>query len=862
LSLLALAAGAWVGAALVVTTPGRALGHEDDVVAPRLLGEGLARWPSEADAAPYEVLVPVVVHVRDDGTVSEVELERGASPAVDAAALAAARAWRFVPARRGGRVVASKVRGVVRFGRPARSVGASGASGASALRRPGAVPDASARLAPGAAAPEAPSAGPAAEAGASAAEAGAPAAEAGAPAAEAVAPTVRPATEARPVAPRPVEAAAAAPAADAAAREVRVVGEAPARSASAVTRGREVIGAAPHRTGGDVLRLVPGMTVTQHGGEGKAQQVFYRGFDAVHGQDVEFWVAGAPANDVSNVHGQGYADLHFVMPEVVASVRAQPGPYDVRQGDFAVAGTVRLGLGYGEPGVTAKAQAGSFGSRRYFLAYHPAAAGAETFAAVETYATDGFGPARAARRHAAVAQARVSLGGGASLVAMASAYATRFDSAGVVRARDVESGALDRFATYDPGQGGHSARAQAVLELSRESERERWSFAPFFVARSLGLRSNFTGRLVDPVGGDLVAQTNDATTFGATASYRRALALVSPRDAVEAGAYARVDRVRQSQGRAARREVDAAVEASDVAGYVDAELRPARRVALRGGARLEGLAYVARDRLAGGAPAPRAAQGANLGKKATADVTLAGGLHALASYGEGFRSPQARSLADGERAPFVRVRSAEAGARYRDGRGFEASVAGFYTAVASDLVFDPAAARNEPAPGTRRVGVAGEYVARARPDLVTSVAVTYARATFAAAGGGYARGELVPYAPQAVVRGDVAYEPELGRPFGRRAAGHLGAGFTYFDARPLPYGEWGRGALVVDARASARVGPVEAGVDLYNAFDAAWYDGEFVYASNFGRGAADLVPARHVTAGPPFTALATLALYL
>src|SRR5690606_3351870 len=107
---------------------------------------------------------------------------------------------------------------------------------------------------------------------------------------------------------------------------------------------------------------VPGAFVTQHSGEGKAHQIFFRGFDALHGQDIEFWVGGAPVNEVSNVHGQGYADLHFVMPEVVRQVRAWGGPFDPRQGDFAVAGSMAFELGYGEPGATLAGSVGSFGT--------------------------------------------------------------------------------------------------------------------------------------------------------------------------------------------------------------------------------------------------------------------------------------------------------------------------------------------------------------------------------------------------------------------------------------------------------------------------------------------------------------------
>ena len=104
--------------------------------------------------------------------------------------------------------------------------------------------------------------------------------------------------------------------------QVEVTGQRKVKSASTRAIGRDVLEAAPQRTGSDLLRTVPGVFLSQHSGEGKAHQIFLRGFDAVHGQDVELWVGGAPVNDVSNIHGQGYADLHFVIPEVVQGRRA------------------------------------------------------------------------------------------------------------------------------------------------------------------------------------------------------------------------------------------------------------------------------------------------------------------------------------------------------------------------------------------------------------------------------------------------------------------------------------------------------------------------------------------------------------
>src|SRR5262249_25463672 len=125
------------------------------------------------------------------------------------------------------------------------------------------------------------------------------------PAKQPEAPPPPPAVKAAAVAPPP---AARTPEATTA---VDVRGERPlTRTASETVVERPVLQAAPHRTAGDLVLTVPGLYITQHSGEGKAYQIFYRGFDAVHGQDLEIWAGGAPVNDVSNIHGQGYADLH------------------------------------------------------------------------------------------------------------------------------------------------------------------------------------------------------------------------------------------------------------------------------------------------------------------------------------------------------------------------------------------------------------------------------------------------------------------------------------------------------------------------------------------------------------------------
>ncbi len=98
----------------------------------------------------------------------------------------------------------------------------------------------------------------------------------------------------------------------------------------------------PRESSQELLRLTPGLFIAQHAGGGKAEQIFLRGFDADHGTDVAISVDGVPVNMVSHAHGQGYADLHWLIPEVVEGVDVHKGPYDAQDGDLATAGAVAL----------------------------------------------------------------------------------------------------------------------------------------------------------------------------------------------------------------------------------------------------------------------------------------------------------------------------------------------------------------------------------------------------------------------------------------------------------------------------------------------------------------------------------------
>ena len=620
-----------------------------------------------------------------------------------------------------------------------------------------------------------------------------------------------------------------------------------------------------------MLTRAPGVYVSRPEGDAVAHEIYLRGFNAAHGQDIEFTVGGAPINQISHLHGQGYADLNFILPEVVRSIRVTEGVYDPHQGDFAVAGSARFDLGAADRGTLLRASYGMFNAARAVALVAPPGERRETFLAGEYARSDGFGDNRASSRAAAMGQYARELAGGAVLRALAFTYAARFDSAGVVREDDLARG-RDFFATYDTRQGGFSSRHGAVVELSLPRGRDRTSLSAFVSLRALRVRENFTGFLLDPRG-DRFEQTYDAVTAGLTASHRASFTLFGRAHAWEVGLSARHDvtaqamrRLRSADDAAYATPVDADVNATDVGLFVDLDLRVLPRVSLRGGVRADALAYQIDDRVSRDSTSPgaaprgrRDAQGLQLGPRATVDADLGAGFSVTAAYGKGFRSPQALTLGEGESAPFAVVHAGDVGGRFRRWFG-SAGVTLFATHVDRDLVFVPELGTNvvnEMSAATTRLGVAA--LVRATPIRGVEVVVsgTWARATYDASG------LLVPYVPPLVGRLDVAFSREVARLFDNALTVSAGLGATAVGERPLPFSERSPAWLVLDAGASARLGPVELGLSARNLTDARWRDGVFAYPSDFTPGpGGSVVPVQHFTAGRPLTILSSVTLYL
>ena len=643
----------------------------------------------------------------------------------------------------------------------------------------------------------------------------------------------------------------------------------PARSASDFTFTFDALRTDVPAAGGTaatLLRRAPGLYISQHSGVGKAHQIFLRGFDAVHGQDIEIHVGGIPINEVSHIHSQGYADLHFLLPEAVSRLRVLEGAQDPRQGDFATAGSLAFDLGMHARGLLARLSLGSYGNQRAVVGWAPKGEPEETFVLAELAKGDGFGSNRAWRRGSLLGQWLLDLPRDFALRLLVSSYTARFDSAGVLREDDLAAGRVSFFDTYDPNQGGASSRHQALLELRHRGRRWQSALATYFVLRDLRLRHDFTGFVTD-ARGDGLEQDNRSLTFGGSAHTKRRFSLFGRRPRFELGLRWRHDRIEQGQRRVRRvdtvayqSDVDANLAITDLALYGDLELPLwPRYLLLRGGLRAEAQAYRIDDQLGnGGAGSRREAFGFFLGPKVTLEARLWPGLRVFLGYGRGFRSPQALSLGQGERAPFAEVDSGEVGLELRSwwadhGARLRATATGFYTYVGDDLIFDHSIGRNLFIGAAERVGVAWLLVLRPWRWLQLTHSGTAVRATHAESGA------ALPYAPTLVLRSDLDAQHRLFTLGGHSLRAFGGLGYTVLGARPLPYGERSHPIHLIDLQAGLEWHDLSLSLQVVNLTDTRWRDGEFVYASSFKAGStASEVAMRHFTAGRPLTVQSTL----
>jgi iron complex outermembrane recepter protein len=843
--------------------------NAQEVKAPVVLQHVDAVYPPSALKERKHADVVLTVTVDTDGHVSKVDVLESAAPDLDEAAIVAVRQWTFVPALRNGKPLASRIRIPFHFAPPAPPP---------ELVAP---PPAEAELPSTTAVPQLTSPGPAA-------------------------PPPSPAPS------LPADAAASLPPAPAPEEEVHVRGRAPPPNVGASDFNLRVgaLANVPRANATELLKLAPGILLTNEGGEGHAEQVFLRGFDAREGQDIEFTVGGVPINESGNLHGNGYADTHFIIPELVERLRVVEGPFDPRQGNYAVAGSADYELGLEKRGLTAKYTTGSNDTQRALLLWGPSGESQHTFGGAEVYSTDGFGQNRDAQRGAVMGQYEGTVGSRGTYRVAAQGYATHFHSAGLIRQDDYQAGRIGFYDSYDLStfareqvpEGGDASRFSVAADIETRSGDTTLTQQVFVIKRDMRLLENFTGFLLDvqePLQtvhdqrGDMIDLDVHEVTVGARGAARVHARALGQTQELEFGYYARADdaagtqqRLEAATGVPYLTETNLDSKLGDLGLYADANLRAARWLNLRGGARADALTYDVLDNCAAQSVAhpsttnppidqscltqqdmgrprePNQQTGtSSIAVLPRASLILGPFAHLIvsASYGKGVRSIDPSYVTQDVKTPFASVVAYEGGVSYAAETKDVSVVARsifFETAVDRDYIFDQAVGRNVLGVGTRRVGWVGA-LRLTGSFFDESANVTLVRATYDDTH------LLLSYIPGVVFRSDTAIFDELPvRLLGSAVKGTLSCGVTYVGQRPLPYGQNSEDTFTIDASGTLAWKAFEVGVIVTNLLGTQYRLGEYNFASDFRSTSQPptLVPERMFSAGAPRQIFATFGI--
>jgi outer membrane receptor protein involved in Fe transport len=268
---------------------------------------------------------------------------------------------------------------------------------------------------------------------------------------------------------------------------------------------------------GELLEVTPGLIVSQHSGEGKANQFYLRGFNLDHGTDLRTTVDGMIVNQRSHGHGQGWTDLNFLIPELAERLDYKKGPYSAEEGDFASAGAVSVRYSDKLPNGLLSLGVGENGYRRGLVAASPSLGSGSLLYALEVFHNDGpFTKGDNYRKLNGVLRYSQDLGEGRfNITAMG--YDAKWNATDQIPLRAVQAGTLDRFSSIDPTDGGQAHRYSLSSAWRRDTEDTTTEVNAFIIDWKLNLFSNFTYFLDDPVNGDQFNQPDHRVTSGLNA---------------------------------------------------------------------------------------------------------------------------------------------------------------------------------------------------------------------------------------------------------------------------------------------------------------------------------------------------------
>ncbi|MBR1123442.1 TonB-dependent receptor [Bradyrhizobium lablabi] len=635
-------------------------------------------------------------------------------------------------------------------------------------------------------------------------------------------------------------------------------------AASAMRISGAEVNAIPFARPGEALEAVPGLIVTQHSGEGKANQYFLRGFNLDHGTDLSIKVDGMPVNMPTHGHGQGYADINFMIPELIQSVNVRKGPYFADVGDFGSAGSLSIDYINRLSKNVVETTNGGFGYHRG-LAMGSTAVGAGTLlAAIEgvTYNGPWVVPDDVRKINGVLRYSQGTATDGFTVTGMA--YSNAWNSTDQVAQRAIDQNIIGRFGTLDPTDGGVSSRFSLSGNFAYSSEYGQSKLSAYVIRSDLQLYNNFTYFLEDPVNGDQFNQLDRRTVGGFDARHAFDWRLGGLETQTRVGLQSRYDDIHVGLFKTQQRNWlstvrEDRVQEGNVGVWTDSTTRWTDWLRTTVGIREDVFAGRVLSDLpenSGNAQASITSPKAGIVLGPWVKTEFYG------NYGYGLHSNDIRGatitvdpndrVTPADRVPLlVRSRGGEVGIRTKAIDGLTSSVAVFVLDFDSELLFVGDAGTTEASRPSRRVGV--EWTNKYKPLswLTFDLDVAYTRARFTDFD---PAGDRIPGAPAWIGSAAITFGEETGW-FGALKG-------RYFGPRPLIEDDSVRSlsSLIFNARAGYRFdNGLRVQFDVLNLFNAKTNQIEYYYLSRLPGEPIDGVADRHVHPAEPLTVRLTLA---
>ncbi|OAV43672.1 TonB-dependent receptor plug domain-containing protein [Lewinella sp. 4G2] len=600
----------------------------------------------------------------------------------------------------------------------------------------------------------------------------------------------------------------------------------------------------------EVLRSVPGLVIGQHAGGGKAEQIFLRGFDVDHGTDVAISVDGLPVNMVSHAHGQGYADLHFIIPETIEKIDFGKGPYYADVGNFNTAGYVNFALKERLESSSAGIEYGSFNTRRLTSLIDVLSSDNHNAYLATAYTlTDGpFDSSQHFSRFNVMGKYTGVLRDKSKVSLLASHFTSKWDASGQIPVRAVESGLIGRFGAIDDTEGGYTSRTNVAVNYNKVVDRNTFVKTSAFYSRyDFELFSNFTFFLEDPVNGDQIRQREERDIFGLSTELNKAVYVADRELLIKSGVGLRYDNsddnglantINRTTERSFVQQGD--IDESNLFGYVNGEMEFGNLL-INTGLRFDYFQFNYVDGLATlydrqEQTASRVSPKLNFMYNANNELQL------FLKTGIGFHSNDTRVVLDNSADDILPAAyGGDLGFIYRPTPGVIVNAALWALLLDQEFVYVGDAGIVEPSGETRRLGVDFGVRAQLARGLFADLDVNYAfaRSTEELEGEDY-----IPLAPPFTSTGGLSYKSDKWT---------AGLRYRYLADRPANEDNSivAKGYGIVDANLNYRIGAFTIGLEAQNLLDTEWEETQFATESRLFNETSPTEEI-HFTPGAPF----------